>query len=211
MTKDECKYQSYPGMMQIETEGPMERRRASILAADMVGYSRWMAFDEDGVIRRLRWARAKIIFPTLTKNGGRIVRIMGDGLIAEFTSPLAAMQTAISIQQALASFEVADLNEHRLEYRIGLNLGDAVVDGDDLLGDCVNVAARLESIAPVGGIYLSRAVHDKITDLIDIPMIAMGAQFLKNIPEPVEVWSVDLNGCFRHRAPLRRVIAETKQ
>ena len=194
MTKDECKYRSDMGMMQIETERPMERRRASILAADMVGYSRWMAFDEEGVIRRLRWVRAKIIFPILTENGGRIVRIMGDGLIAEFTSPLAAMQTAISIQRALASFEVDDLTEQRLRYRIGLNLGDAVVDGDDLLGDCVNVAARLESIAPVGGIYLSRAIYDMVTDLIDIPMIAMGAQLLKNMPEPVEVWSVDLNG-----------------
>lgn len=193
MATGEYTYQSDLAMTPMQAENPMERRLTSILAADMVGYSRLMAFDEEGVIRRLRWVRANIIYPTLAEHGGRIVRIMGDGLLVDFSSPMAAVLAAISIQQTLASLDIAEVHERRLRYRIGLNQGDVVVDGDDLLGDCVNVAARLEGIAPIGGICLSRTVYDQILGQVDVPMAALGAQRLKNIPEPVEVWQIDLD------------------
>lgn len=194
-------------MPAIGFDEPMERRLTSILAADMAGYSRWMSCDEEGVIRCLRWVRAKVIDPTLNENGGRIVRIMGDGLLVEFASPVSAVKTAISIQQTLASLEVGDLNKHLLRFRIGLNLGNVVVDGDDILGDCVNIAARLESIAPIGGICMTRAVHDQVKSQINVPMTALGARSLKNMPDPVEVWQIDLDSMLVHTEFEQGVVA----
>lgn len=191
MSNVEYKLPSAPIKTQVDAEEPMEHKLTSILAADMVGYSRWMASDEEGVIRRLRWARAEIIDPSLTRFGGRIVRIMGDGLLVEFASPVAAVRSAIAIQLALAKLDAVDLNQRSLLFRIGLNVGDVVVDDEDLLGDCVNIAARLESMAPVGGICLSRAVHDQVRGQIYVPMTPLGAQRLKNMPKPVEVWKIE--------------------
>lgn len=194
MTRGEYKYQSDMAMTPIGDNDPMERRHTNILAADMAGYSRWMADDEEGLIRRLRWVKAKIIVPSLTEHGGRIVRVMGDGLLVEFFSSVAALKASIYIQQTLASLDLANQDSRRLRFRIGLNSGDVVVDGDDLLGDSVNIAARLESIAPVGGICLSRVVYDSVFGKVEIPMEALGAQSLKNIPKPVEVWQIAMEG-----------------
>ncbi len=171
----------------------MDRRLTTILAADLVGYSRLMAADEEGVIARLRSARAEVIDPALAEAGGRIVKTMGDGLLVEFGSPVAAVRAALVVQRAMAARETGP-EEQRLTFRIGVNLGDIVIDGDDILGDGVNVAARLETLAPPGGLCISRAVHEQVRGKLDTPLTPLGPQPVKNLPEPVEVWRVEVEG-----------------
>lgn len=172
----------------------MGRRLTTILAADLAGYSRLMAADEEGVIERLRSARAEVVDPTLAAGGGRIVKTMGDGLLVEFASPVEAVRAAINVQRQMLVREVAELEDRRLCFRVGVNLGDVVIDGDDVLGDAVNVAARLESLAPVGGLCISRAVYDQARGRVDAEMTALGPQPVKNLPNPVEVWRVEIPG-----------------
>ncbi len=172
----------------------MDRRLTTILAADMVGYSRLMAADEEGVIARLRALRADLIDPAIAAAGGRIVKTMGDGLLAEFPSPLAATRMAVAVQDAMRAEEAARPEADRFRFRIGVNTGEIVVDGDDVLGDAVNIAARLESLAPPGGICIGRTAHDQISGRIDAPLTALGPQMVKNIPDPVEVWRVEIEG-----------------
>jgi adenylate cyclase len=171
-------------------EPPLNRRLTTIFAADLVGYSRLMAADEEGVIRRLQEVRRDVIDPVIDSGGGRLFKTMGDGLLIEFTSPVEAVRSALSMQRAMVTYQADQSEEQRLRFRVGINLGDVVIDGDDVLGDCVNVAARLEGLAAVGGICVSRAVFDQIKGRIDTPMKALGPQHLKNIPEPIEVWHV---------------------
>ena len=171
----------------------MDRRLTTILAADLVGYSRLMAADEEGVIARLREARAEVVDPALAEAGGRIVKTMGDGLLVEFGSPVAAVRAALQIQRAMAARETG-LEAERLTFRIGVNLGDIVIDGDDILGDGVNVAARLETLAPPGGLCISRAVHEQVRGKLDAVLTPLGPQPVKNLPEPVEVWRVEIEG-----------------
>lgn len=171
----------------------MDRRLTTIVAADLAGYSRLMAADEEGTIARLRSARSEVIDPAVSEAGGRIVKSMGDGLLIEFPSPVAAVRCLIGIQEATAARETGP-EDQRLRFRVGLNLGDVVQDGDDILGDGVNVAARLESLAPPGGICVSRSVHEQLRGKIDKPMTALGPQMVKNIPDPVEVWRVEVAG-----------------
>ncbi len=171
----------------------MDRRLTTILAADLVGYSRLMAADEEGVIVRLRSARAEVIDPALAEAGGRIVKTMGDGLLVEFGSPVAAVRAAILVQRSMAARETGP-EEQRLAFRIGVNLGDIVIDGDDILGDGVNVAARLETLAPAGGLCISRAVHEQVRGKLDAVLTPLGLQAVKNLPEPVEVWRVEIEG-----------------
>lgn len=136
----------------------MDQRLTTILAADPAGYSRLMAADEEAVIERLRAVRADVVDPAIAAGGGRIVKTMGDGLLVEFASPVEAVRTAMNVQRAMHAREAAESEDRRLRFRVGVNLGDVVIDGDDVLGDAVNVAARLESLAPVGGLCVSRAV-----------------------------------------------------
>ena len=172
---------------------PVERRLTTILAADLVGYSRLMAADEEGVIARLRAARAEVVDPALAEAGGRIVKTMGDGLLVEFGSPVAAMRAALVVQRAMAARETGP-EEGRLRFRVGVNLGDIVIDGDDILGDGVNIAARLETLAPAGGICISRAVQEQVRGKLDAVLTPLGPQAVKNLPEPVEVWRVEVAG-----------------
>jgi adenylate cyclase len=171
----------------------MDRRLTTILAADLVGYSRLMAADEEGVIARLRAARSEVIDPAIAEAGGRIVKTMGDGLLVEFGSPVAAVRTALVVQRAMAARETGP-EERRLTFRIGVNLGDIVIDGDDILGDGVNIAARLETLAPPGGLCISRTVHDQVRGKLDAVLTPLGPQPVKNLPEPVEVWRVEVEG-----------------
>lgn len=171
----------------------MERRLTTILAADLVGYSRLMAADEEGVIRRLRAARAEVVDPALAEAGGRIVKTMGDGLLVELASPVAAVRAALFVQRAMAAREFGP-EDQRLAFRIGVNLGDIVIDGDDILGDGVNVAARLETLAPPGGLCISRAVQEQVRGKLDAVLTPLGPQAVKNLPEPVEVWRVEVEG-----------------
>jgi TolB-like protein len=170
----------------------LDRRQTTILAADMVGYSRLMAADEEGVITRLRKLRAELIDPAIAANEGRIVKTMGDGLLVEFPVPAGAVRTAITVQQAMNAADAGLPETERFRFRIGVNAGEVIVDGDDVLGDAVNIAARLETLAPPGGACVSRAVHAAIGD--EIPSTALGPQYVKNIPEPVEVWRLDIPG-----------------
>jgi class 3 adenylate cyclase len=146
----------------------MERRLAAVLLTDMVGNSRLMGLDAEGTIARQRTHRDEIFDPKLSAHGGRIVKTTGDGLLVEFASAVDAVKCAIEVQQAMADLETDVAHDRRIQYRIGINLGDIVVDGDDILGDGVNVAARLESLAKPGGICISGNVHDQLAGKVNI-------------------------------------------
>ena len=172
----------------------MERRLAAILAADMVGYSRLMGADEEGTIARQRDHRAALIDPQIASHGGRIVKTMGDGLLVEFPSVVDAVKCAVALQAGMAEREAETPDARRIQYRIGINLGDIVIDGDDILGDGVNVAARLEGLAEPGGVCISDVVHQSIDGKLDLVFADMGAQQVKNIAKPVRAFQVLLSG-----------------
>ncbi|MEQ8357085.1 MAG: adenylate/guanylate cyclase domain-containing protein [Kiloniellaceae bacterium] len=166
----------------------MKRRLAAVLAADMVGYSRLMAADEDGTIDRQKALRDELIDPKIGQFGGRIVKTTGDGLLVEFASAVGAVRCAVEIQQAMPNHEAGHPEAARIRYRIGINLGDIVIDGDDILGDGVNVAARLEGIAEPGGICVSGVVFDQVSGRVDVAFEDAGHQQVKNIARPIRVW-----------------------
>ncbi len=166
----------------------MERRLAAILAADVVGYSRLIRADEEGTIAALKALRADLIDPKIVEHHGRIVKLMGDGMLAEFASVVDAVRAAVETQRAVAERNADLPKDKRIEFRVGINLGDVVIDGDDIHGDGVNVAARLEGLAEQGGICISGGVYDQVRDRIDVPFEDMGEQEVKNIDRPVRVW-----------------------
>jgi len=169
-------------------EERVQRRLAAILAADVVGYSRLIRVDEEGTLARLRALRSEIIDPKIAKHNGRIVKLMGDGMLAEFASVVDAVRNAIEVQQSVTEREASVSEDRRIVFRVGINLGDVVVDGDDIHGDGVNVAARLEGMANPGGICVSGAVHDQVRDRIDVAFEDLGEQQIKNIDRPIRAW-----------------------
>jgi TolB-like protein/class 3 adenylate cyclase/Tfp pilus assembly protein PilF len=177
----------------------MERKLTTIVAMDVVGYSRSMELDEEGTLERLQAARATIINPAITRHSGRVVKLIGDGALVEFSSVVAALQCAVDIQRQL-SLPSADASPQQcIALRIGLHLGDVIVEGDDLYGDAVNVASRLESIAPAGGIVLSKQVHDHIGSNVSVQFASLGQQQVKGIGRPIEAFVVELrNGLEAH-------------
>ena len=166
----------------------MERRLAAILATDVVGYTRLIRADEEGTIAALKSLRANLIDPKIAAHHGRIVKLMGDGMLAEFPSVVDAVRAAVETQQAVAEHNSALPEDKRIEFRVGINLGDVVIDGDDIHGDGVNIAARLEGMAEPGGICISGMVYEAVRDRIDIPFEDLGEQEVKNIDRPVRVW-----------------------
>ncbi len=166
----------------------MERRLAAILATDVVGYSRLIRADEEGTIAALKALRADIIDPKLAEHHGRVVKLMGDGMLAEFPSVVDAVRAAVETQQAVTEHNSGLPEDKRIKVRVGINLGDVVIDGDDIHGDGVNVAARLEGLAKPGGICISGSVHEQVRDRIDLPFEDLGEQEFKNIDRPVRVW-----------------------
>jgi adenylate cyclase len=171
----------------------MERRLAAILAADVVGYSRLMGADEERTLVRLKTHRDEITDPAIAKHKGRIVKLMGDGMLAEFASVVDAVRCAVDIQEAMRE-HCADLpEEQRIRLRIGINLGDVIIDGEDIYGDGVNIAARLEGLAEVGGICVSRTVFDHVRGKVEVGFEDLGTQTVKNIPEPVQTFKVLLD------------------
>jgi len=158
----------------------MERRLTAIFAADVAGYSRLIGADEEGTLARLKAHRRELIDRKIAEHQGRIVKTTGDGVLAEFASPVKAVRCAIEVQHGMAERNADVPQGDRIEFRIGINLGDVVVDEDDIYGDGVNVAARLENIAEPGAVYISRAVRDFVTD----------AQSLKNIAKAVQVFRI---------------------
>jgi len=172
------------------------RRLAAILAADVVGYSRLMQEDEAGTLAALKQRRKEIFEPTLARHRGRVVKLMGDGVLVEFGSAVAAVQCAVELQQAMsAAVSSNDANDQKRKtilLRIGVNLGDVIVEGSDLYGDGVNIAARLEALAEPGSICISAKVRDEVQGKIDVKLEDMGEVALKNMERPVHVFKISL-------------------
>ena len=172
----------------------VERRLAAILAADVAGYSRLMGADEEGTHAALKVYRHEIIDPKIAEHRGRIVRIIGDGLLVEFASVIAAVRWAVEVQRAMGERNAGLPQEKRIEFRMGINAGDIIIDGADIWGDGVNVAARLETLAEPGGICVSSRVQEDVHGSSEIAFEDIGEQQLKNIVRPVRVYRVRLKG-----------------
>ena len=168
----------------------MERRLAAIFAADVAGYSRLMGADEEGTLERLRAHRRELIDPKIAEHQGRIVKTTGDGVLVEFASPVKAVRCAVEVQHGMVDRNADVPREQRIEFRIGINLGDVVVEDGDIYGDGVNVAARLENIAEPGAVYISRAVRDFVNDQTEVTLEDLGEKPLKNIAKPVRVFRI---------------------
>lgn len=180
-------------MGQPSDPAPVARRLAAIVAADVVGYSRLMGLDEAGTAQAMR-AHRTAVDPIVRRHGGRIVKNTGDGVLLEFPSIVAAVECAVSVQATMAERNTHLPEDRRMLFRIGINLGDVLIDGDDILGDGVNVAARLEGIAPPGGICISDNVHQQVLGKLDVAFEDMGPQSLKNILRPVRAWRTPSGG-----------------
>jgi adenylate cyclase len=165
------------------------RRLAAILAADVAGYSRLMGADEEGTHTRLQAHFAELVHPKILEHRGRVVKNTGDGLLAEFASVVDAVRCAVETQRAMVDREPEVSEERRIRFRMGVNLGDVIVEDDDIFGDGVNVAARLEALAEPGGICISRMVRDQIRDKLPYPFVDSGEQSVKNIARPVKVYA----------------------
>jgi len=166
------------------------RRLTAILAADVAGYSRLMGADEEGTHERLKAHLEQLINPRIAGHRGRIVKTTGDGILAEFASVVDAVRCATEIQRAMIDRDAQLSEERRIRLRIGINLGDVIAEGEDIFGDGVNVAARLEALAEPGGICVSGAVHDQIRDKLPYPFDDLGEQGVKNIARPVRVYAL---------------------
>ena len=166
----------------------VDRRLAAILAADVAGYSRLMGEDEEGTLARLKSCRKALIDPKIAEHRGRIVKTTGDGMLVEFGSAVDAVRCAVEVQRAMASGFVDMPAEKRIQFRIGIHVGDIIIDSDDIFGDGVNIAARLEGIAEPGGICISDDAHRQIKGKTEIAYDDMGQQSLKNISEPMRAW-----------------------
>jgi TolB-like protein/class 3 adenylate cyclase/tetratricopeptide (TPR) repeat protein len=170
----------------------VERRLTAILAADVAGYSRLMGADEEGTLAALKAIRREVVDPNIAEHRGRIVKTTGDGLLVEFASVVDAMRCAVEVQAAMAERNADMRADKRIEFRIGINLGDIIIDDGDIFGDGVNIAARLEALAEPGGICVNRVVRDQVRDRLDIAFADMGEQQVKNIARPVRVFRVAL-------------------
>lgn len=168
-----------------------QRRLAAVMAADVVGYSRLMGRDEAGTLARLKEHRGRQLEPALARNGGRLVKLTGDGALAEFASAVAALRAAIEFQQGMAEANRDEPDDTRIVFRVGLHLGDMIVDGDDLYGDGVNIAARLEAAAPAGGIIVSGALQEAAAGKLQAAFLNVGRLSLKNIERPVQAYQVE--------------------
>ena len=166
----------------------MVRRLAAVLAADMVGFSRLMERDERGTIERQKRYRDSLIDPKIEQYGGRIVKTTGDGLLVEFPSAVEAVNCAADVQRAIRDQEASEGEETRIVYRVGVNVGDLVIDGEDIFGDGVNVAARLETLCEPGGICVSDSVFQHLDGKCNLAFQDLGPQSLKNLKRQVQAW-----------------------
>jgi TolB-like protein/class 3 adenylate cyclase len=180
----------------------VERKLAAIMAADVVGYSRLVGSDEAGTLARLKALRKELIEPLIADHHGRVVKLMGDGALVEFASAVDAVECAVAIQKGVAEREATLPEDRRIAFRIGINVGDIIVEDGDILGDGVNVAARLEGLAEPGGIYIARNVWNQVKGKLDLDFAPMGEHRVKNIAEPVTVYRVNLDAT--NRAVRRR-------
>ncbi len=168
----------------------VSRRLAAILAADVAGYSRLMGADEEGTLERLKALRRELVDPKISAHHGRVVKTTGDGLLVEFPSVVDAVRCAVEVQQEMTERDTGVPADNRIELRIGINLGDVIIEGDDLFGDGVNIAARIEALADAGGVFVSNTVHDHVRDRLPFVFEDLGEQEMKNIARPVRVYRV---------------------
>jgi len=169
-------------------EERINRKLAAILAADVVGYSRLMASDEEGTLAALKRHRQTVFEPAVAAHQGRIVKLIGDGTIVEFASVVDAVNCALSVQRSADSLQNESLHQPKIVLRIGINLGDVIIEGDDIYGDGVNIAARLEPVAEPGGICISSIVNESIGNRIDVRFQDGGQINVKNIDRPLRIW-----------------------
>jgi len=170
---------------------PSVRRLTAILAADVAGYSRLMGADEEGTHERLKSLRRELVDPKIAEHHGRIVKTTGDGMLVEFGSVVDAVRCAVEVQRMMVDRNAEIPEDKRITFRIGVNLGDVIADDDDIYGDGVNIAARLEALAEPGGICISQVVHDQIRDKLPYPFDDMGEQSVKNIARPVRAYAMN--------------------
>src|SRR3954454_14076530 len=176
--------------MSLLEEPISTRKLAAILSADIAGYSALMSADEEGTVRKLREVRGAVL-PLIERFGGRVIDLAGDGILAEFPSAVRAVESAAAVQNCMA--ELNAKSEPPMLFRIGVNVGDVIHEGERLYGDGINVAARLQAIADPGGICISNKVHEEVRDRVKLAFQDMGDQALKNIPRPVRAFSADLS------------------
>jgi class 3 adenylate cyclase len=169
-------------------EGTIERRLAAILAADVAGYSRLMGQDEVATLRALKAHRRELVDPTIAKHHGRIVKTTGDGMLVEFASIVEAVGCAVIIQRGMIGRNEGVQWNRRVIFRIGINVGDIIIDGDDIFGDGVNVAARLEALCEPGGLCISRGANEEIRDKLSLAFADLGEQTVKNIARSIGVF-----------------------
>jgi TolB-like protein/class 3 adenylate cyclase len=172
----------------------VERRLAAVLAADVVGYSRLMGLDEEGTLARLKAARKAIVDPVLASHRGRIVKTTGDGMLVEFASAVDAVRSSLEVQRSMIEQNAAVPLDQRIEFRIGIHVGDIIFDDNDIFGDSVNIAARLEGISEPGGVCMSDDAYRQVRGKVEIACDDMGPQPLKNIAEPMRAWRVRFGG-----------------
>jgi len=170
------------------TEKPVQRRLAAIAVADVVGYSRLMEADEAGTLAALKDRRKAILEPVVREHGGRIVKVMGDGVLIEFASAVNAVKAALELQNKFAGANEVLPDNRKIVLRIGINLGDVIGEGSDIYGDGVNIASRLEALAEPGGIVVSATVHDHVTGKLELSLEDLGERTLKNIVKPVRIY-----------------------
>jgi adenylate cyclase len=168
----------------------VERRLAAVLAADVAGYSRLMGADEEGTLARLKAVRKGFVDSAVASHRGRIVKTTGDGMLVEFASAVDAVRSAIEMQRRMAEQNAAVPQDKRIEFRVGIHVGDIIIDDSDIFGDGVNIAARLEGIAEPGGVCISGAAYDQVRDKVPFSFVDLGNQTLKNIARPVSVYSI---------------------
>jgi TolB-like protein/class 3 adenylate cyclase/Flp pilus assembly protein TadD len=174
-------------------EDRVDRRLAAIVASDVAGYSRLMGADEEGTLRQLKMHRKELVDPKITEHRGRIVKTTGDGMLVEFVSVVDAVRCAVDIQRRMLERNAEVAPDRRIQFRVGINVGDIISDENDIYGDGVNVAARLEALAEPGGICVSRIVHEQVCDKLDFSFEDMGEQQVKNIARPVRTHRILLN------------------
>jgi adenylate cyclase len=188
-------------------EDRVDRRLAAVFAGDIAGYSRLMGADEEGTLRELKARRKELVDPKITEHRGRIVKTTGDGILVEFVSVVDAVRCAVDIQRGMAERNADVPADKRIQFRIGINVGDIIIDGDDIFGDGVNVAGRLQTLADPGGIMVSGVVHDQVRDKLNFGFEDMGEQAVKNITRPIGVHRVSLT---ENAPPLKSATAAAK-
>src|ERR1700674_2380930 len=184
----------------------VDRRLAAVLAADVAGYSRLMGLNEEGTLANLKSFRKTLVDPSIAAHRGRIVKTTGDGMLVEFASAVDAARCAVEVQRGMAGQNADVAQDVRIEFRIGIHVGDIIIDDNDIFGDGVNIAARLEGIAEAGGVCISDDAQRQVRGKVDIVFDDMGLQTLKNIAEPMRTWRCRIDANSSSATPMKPAV-----